>query len=300
MSVRPRVWCGQRTHNSGTRVPVAIMNQSCDPVTLPTGRHYGTQTHTRTVGRFTLTRTRYAPGFATPWHAHEAAAFCLVIRGDYVERFRRQDVEGRAATVVFRPPRLEHVDVIGRMGASCFIVEPSLDWYAATDVSRVVSLSRAHANRGTAEWYMRRAMSECDSNDPLSPIALEGLILCVMATLTRATLPSTPPRQWLRSVRDRLDAGFAERTTLAELASSVGVHPVHLAATFRRTFGVTVGEYVRQRRVESARRLLTEGTQRITEIALHLGFANPSHFSRVFSKQTGATPLEYRKLHARG
>jgi AraC family transcriptional regulator len=81
------------------------------------------------------------------------------------------------------------------------------------------------------------------------------------------------------------------------LASDVGVHPVHLAATFRRSFGVTVGEYVRERRVERARRMLAEGKRSITEIAFDLGFANPSHFSRVFSAYTGATPLEYRKLH---
>lgn len=276
------------------------MSQSCDPVILPAGRHYGTQTHTRTVGRFRLTRTRYPPGFTTPWHAHEAAAFCLVIRGDYVERFRQQDVEGQAAAVVFRPPRLEHVDIIGPMGASCFIVEPSLDWCTATDASHVISVKRAQVNRGPAEWYMRRAMREFDSTDSLSPIALEGLMLCVVATMTRAARPSTSPRRWLGIIRERLDTMYADRITLSELATGVGVHPVHLAATFRRTFGVTVGEYVRQRRVECARRLLAQGTRRISEIALDLGFANPSHFSRVFSKHTGATPLEYRKLHAGG
>lgn len=273
------------------------MHQHTEPPALGAGRHFGTPTCTRTVGRFTLTRTRYAPGFATPWHAHEAAAFCLVIRGDYEERFRQQRLDCRESTVVFRPARLEHVDTIGRAGASCFIVEPGLDWWAASDLSHVVPADQAHVGRGAAEWYMRRAMSEFGSSDPSSAIVLDGLMLCVMAMLTRARVPSGPMPHWLRIVRERLDSTYRERITLSDLASDVGVHPVHLAATFRRRFGVTVGEYVRERRVERARRMLAEGKRSITEIAFDLGFANPSHFSRVFSAYTGATPLEYRKLH---
>lgn len=271
------------------------------PVTLSTGKHYGVETTTRRVAGFAMTRTRYAPGFSTPWHTHEAAAFCLVTRGHYIERFRRDDVVSRETMVLFRPPLLEHLDVIGAAGASCFIIEPALDWYRANGVEHLLATTRPHVARGAgaAEWYMRRAMREFADSDRASTLALEGVLLCVIAALQRAAVPlSSDVPLWLRRVRDALDSGFAEKHSLAGLAQDAGVHPVHLATTFRRAFGVTIGEYVRQRRIATACRLLIDSDRTIGAIGLDLGFATPSHFSRVFVRHTGVSPREYRALRS--
>ena len=266
---------------------------------LATGTHYGVAKQTRSLGGFTLTRTRYAPGFSTPWHAHEAAAFCLVMRGHYLERFRRDDVMTRETTVLFRPPQLEHIDLIGAAGASCFIIEPVLDWYRGAGVGQLLAASRPRVLDAPADWYMRRALREFAACDETSGLALEGLLLCLAATLQRGTNSSrgAAPR-WLRRVREALDHGFAEKQTLAELAHDVGVHPVHLATTFRRAFGVTIGDYVRRRRVEAAKQLLVDSDRTIGAIGLDLGFATPSHFSRIFARHIGMSPREYRRQHA--
>ena len=268
------------------------------PLTLAAGTHYGVATTTRAVGGFTLTRTRYAPGFSTPWHVHEAAAFCLVTRGDYVERFRRDDIVGRETTVVFRPPRLEHLDMIGTTGASCFIIEPSLDWYRAAGIEHLLATTRPRVTRGPAEWYMRRAMQEFTCSDAASQLALEGLLLCIAATMQRVPAASGAAPRWLQHVRDALEGAFTESHSLTALAEAAGVHPVHLATTFRRVYGVTIGEYLRRRRVAAARQLLVESDRTIGAIGLDLGFANPAHFSRIFARHTGMSPREYRRQHA--
>ena len=100
---------------------------------------------------------------------------------------------------------------------------------------------------------------------------------------------------WLGDARDRLHADVAARPSLAELAAGVGVHPVTLARAFRRTFGCTIGEYLRRLRIERAAEQLATGTQPLAEIALAAGFADQSHFSNVFRRRVGMSPSAYRR-----
>ena len=132
--------------------------------------------------------------------------------------------------------------------------------------------------------------------DALSPLAVEGLtleILAAAARLDRDAGRALPP--WLRQARELLDDRFAEPLSLGEVAAAVGVHPVHLAACFRRHFRASVGEYLRQRRVEAAARLLTATDTPLAEVALAVGFADQSHFTRTFRRHTGRTPSRYRR-----
>src|SRR5262249_39702212 len=130
--------------------------------------------------------------------------------------------------------------------------------------------------------------------DAVSPLAIEGLVLEILAELVRL---AAPPRlsPWLGRARDLLHDRFQENLGLAEIADAVGVHPVYLASTFRRHFGQTIGDYHRQLRVEFACNQLATGRAPLAEIALAAGFADQSHFARVFKRYLGMTPGTYRK-----
>jgi AraC family transcriptional regulator len=104
---------------------------------------------------------------------------------------------------------------------------------------------------------------------------------------------------WLVQARAFIDAHFAERLALATLAAAVGVHPVHLARTFRRVYRTTIGAYVREARVDFARRRLVATTAPIAAIAAEAGFCDQSHFCRQFKRQIGMSPAEYRAAAAR-
>jgi AraC-like DNA-binding protein len=69
---------------------------------------------------------------------------------------------------------------------------------------------------------------------------------------------------------------------------------VFLARAFRKHHGCTVGEYVRQLRVERAMERLARSDDSLAAIALDVGFADFSHFARVFKRQTGTTPGRFR------
>lgn len=99
----------------------------------------------------------------------------------------------------------------------------------------------------------------------------------------------------LRLVYDYIEAHLDERMTIEELAGVVGMGSYRFARAFRRAVGIPPHRYVLERRIERAKRLLTETDLPITEIALMAGFASHSHLSTAFRQAVGASPKGFRK-----
>ncbi len=91
-----------------------------------------------------------------------------------------------------------------------------------------------------------------------------------------------------------LDESPAERLSLAELAALVHLTPRQLIYRFQSETGEPIAQWVRRRRIASARRLLSQGWS-VSSVAEQLGFANPYHFSRTFKAVTGIAPSTMRE-----
>ena len=72
--------------------------------------------------------------------------------------------------------------------------------------------------------------------------------------------------------------------------------PLTLARHFRRHYRSTIGEYLRQRRVDAAMEMLVEKEIPLTEVALEFGFSSHGHLCTVFKRLTGMTPSEFREI----
>ncbi len=86
-----------------------------------------------------------------------------------------------------------------------------------------------------------------------------------------------------------------ERLTLAAIAQEAGVHPVHVARSFRRFTGCTFSDYVGQTRLRRAFDLLVTSRHSIVDVAYECGFADHAHLCRTFKRTTGLTPTEFRQ-----
>ena len=82
---------------------------------------------------------------------------------------------------------------------------------------------------------------------------------------------------------------------IADVAAAVHLTPSHAMTVFRRTVGVTLGQYVTMCRVAEAQRLLLTTSLRVTEIAEEAGFGSLSSFYEHVSAACGMTPREYRR-----
>lgn len=82
--------------------------------------------------------------------------------------------------------------------------------------------------------------------------------------------------------------------SMHEAATSVGAEPSTFSRSFRALTGMTFSEYQRAVRISRARSLLADTRLPVTEVCFEAGFANLSNFNRIFLRETGMTPRQYR------
>lgn len=90
---------------------------------------------------------------------------------------------------------------------------------------------------------------------------------------------------------------YKSALSLDDIARRVGLSKYYFSREFRRVTGYPFVSYVNIVRCEEAKRLLSQTTLRIGEIALACGFENQSYFTRTFRACTGRRPLDYRETH---
>ena len=247
----------------------------------------------REVNGLVLTETEYPAGMVLPRHAHEQAYLTLVLEGEYVEAYGPQEEVCSVGMVRFLPAGHSHGDRYPN-GARCLHVG-----IPAAVLARIQQHEMAFnvpgEVRGPALAYLSHKLyTEFRDGDDLAPLAIEGVIFEMLAESARARRPLREVPRWLKAARDILHVSFAEKVTLPRVAAQVGVHPVHLCREFRRHFRCTMGDYIRQLRVEHACKALERGEASLPEIAVACGFSDQSHFSTAFKRITGTTPAKFR------
>ena len=100
-------------------------------------------------------------------------------------------------------------------------------------------------------------------------------------------------------VRDTITlitADLASDLNLKTIAKTLNVNPSYLSSLFKKEVGVTLTEYVTSKRIEHAVFLLNSTSMQISTIALYCGITDVQYFSKIFKKQIGKSPSEYRKM----
>jgi AraC family transcriptional regulator len=246
----------------------------------------------REAGGFQLSERIHQPAWSWSRHAHERPSISLILAGECVEQLGRFGYRCTPATM--------HVLPAGELHGFRF-VEPLRCLTIEVEQSRAESvrdasmiLERPRQFRDTRFISMARQLTgEMRTRDEASELAIESLVLALLAHGERANAQAKAPR-WLAAVRDALHAQFRETVTLTALARIAGIHPSYLARAFRRQYGCTVGEYVRRMRLDFAAAALLESDKTVSDVAAEAGFFDQSHFAHLFRRHTGLTPSAFR------
>lgn len=91
-----------------------------------------------------------------------------------------------------------------------------------------------------------------------------------------------------------IDSDISAELSLSTLAEKQSISSGYLATVFKNETGKTVSEYIRERRISYALHLLNTTNLQIQTIAMHCGIMDVQYFSKIFKKQVGKTPKEYR------
>jgi AraC family transcriptional regulator len=242
----------------------------------------------------------YPPRLRQARHTHKLASFSYVLAGNYAESLDRRTHRRESSTVVFHPPAESHA-VEFESNVRILGVEFSFEKLAYISRQSVIFESSASCRTEKTNWLGERIYREFQCMDAFSMLAIEGLILELLAEASRASIGANEKScpKWLKDARDFLHENFTESFTLEDIARVADVHPVHLSRVFREKFGCTIGEYVRRLRVEFASRQVLSTENSLGEIAHAAGFSDQSHFNKTFKTAFGLTPAEYRKTFRR-
>jgi len=93
---------------------------------------------------------------------------------------------------------------------------------------------------------------------------------------------------------ERINGDLSREITLREVAKEVNLSQGYLSQCFRDIVGISFNDYVRQARIDWAKRLLAETDKPIYWIATQTGYPNEKYFSRVFKEKTGMLPSAFR------
>ena len=185
-----------------------------------------------------------------------------------------------------------------------FAILPSLAGYAPT-------LSHMRSPHGIVDPVLAHFAAALAAATPesgeVNQLLVERVMLAVRAYLAdKYGLTASPPRNGrgltvaqLQAAKQLLTAKIDENIPVADVAMACGLSRQYFTKAFKAATGVTPHHWLQQYRVEMAMQLLGSTTLPIAEIAIECGFADQSHFTRVFSRFAGSSPRTWRKQGTR-
>ena len=250
----------------------------------------GTTIHEKHLQHFRITETTYAAHSVLPEHVHQTAYLSFLLAGGYRETQGTCDACCTAGTVIWHPPYDTHSDCFGPAGGHMLNLEVSSQWLAETSqefktCGEIRAFQRGLPYSLGLRLY-RAIQTTCSDVDD---VALE-----LAAFFFSEGVVDCRPPAWFQQSLELVADTYTQPQSLACVACAVGVHPVHVARSFRRFLGCTFGDHVAKLRVAKAFELLAKSNCSIVDVAHACGFADHAHLCRAFKTCTGFTPSAFR------
>ena len=249
-------------------------------------------------------KARFVRHAYTP-HVHDTFAIGVIVAGAEVFHYRgTRHIAPSGSLVAVNPDELHDG-------------EPSPDGYAYRMLYPSVALMQAIADEVTdrpaafpafdqpvlqdGEVAARLSAAHSLMEGRADRLAVDEAFTAALSLMVRRHSRSVPGGRRLgrepapiRRARRLVDASYMQDLTLDQLADVAGLSRFYFLRAFRREVGVTPHAYLTGRRIAAAKVLL-DGDQPLSEVALACGFCDQSHFTRAFKGTTGVTPGQYRR-----
>lgn len=263
-------------------------------LTLGHNEFYGLAQFRRELGSFSLSHSiADRPAQAVERHAHVDAHFVLVTDGEYRSSARGSATAARP--LVYNPPGTTHRDHFRNGIGSFFTVSIAPDRLEELEALRRLKYA-SFVDNAVSRSTAHRLLLACLYREP--DVSIEALCYELLETTVEAASqlgrqPFAPP--WLRRAFDLVEDEYSRNLSVRQVASEVGVHPVHLARVFRRHLGCSPGDLLKLRRLEKAAGLIGGSEMSLAQVAVVCGFNDQSHMTNTFRELYGTSPGKYRR-----
>jgi AraC family transcriptional regulator len=228
------------------------------------------------------------------WHYHRNPHFSFILEGGNVEHRKRAVSHSLPGHLLFYQSGELHQNVNVVYPSKNFNVEMSEAFFSRYNVSDADIDAKA-VTGPRAKFTMLRLYKAALDKGKNADLEIHSLLLGFLFEGDEGRGFTAVP-SWVGRVAEVINDRWDENLSLLELSREAGVHPTTISKRFPKYFSCTLGEYVRRLRVEKALAMIRRSDRSLTEVAHRCGFADQSHFTRVFKEMTGLLPKSYRKI----
>jgi len=241
------------------------------------------------------------------FHQHTRDEFMLIERGSSTIIVEHRVVRIKAPFAVFYPHDLPHQQLNDKSaGYSRYLVN-----YPRTTMERILPAQRiprdffvlplTEADMALLLRYMKLLLeTEPEETCQLRRTHLTAILLTELAPMLRTGAPQVLHHNGEAVVNEicmYISQHYSEPLRLDALAGRFFISRSKLIRIFPAVLGMTVGDYITGVRITNAKFLLKNGTS-VQETASACGFSDAGYFIKVFRRETGMTPAEYKKQPA--
>ena len=163
-------------------------------------------------------------------------------------------------------------------------------------------------SEGTAQERLQSLLAEMlaehsraeREQQPLNELKISGYlyqILFTMANSPNTYVPHTYTDERITRIIQYINENYNRITDIGQIAEHFFISKYHLCRFFRKNLGIPLMAYLNTIKVNQACKMMKAGCSNMTRIALECGFNSSSYFCKVFKKERGISPTEYRKKH---
>lgn len=224
------------------------------------------------------------------FHAHSNGYLSILLSGAYSEITTDSQKIISPSTILYRPAHYQHQNQFLSDTTKCLNIEFDQEWFHKHGV-RSEKVNPQTRNIQQYPFVMRLLV---DFLQHQKIDFFEELLLQLITCEEDATSHRRQP--WLGKLLRVLDNEVEQNHSLAALSELVFVHPNYMSRVFKDYFGVTIGQYQMERKIERATQKLFTERDSIAQIASDCGFFDESHFIRTFKSYHDITPHQFRLL----
>lgn len=263
------------------------------------------------------TESFYFPDMLADRYRHALAYFRQIVGDEREFVMRAGDLDNHvphgALDVIHAPPAFKSLLEAGRWESAAEKLDSvfaeldakwSDSWEHCLEAGYIIAASfahYAHRNGNTLEALVGSDMELLHNGEIFSSIA--KLRNWTFGTLAKLKEGSSNEVKDIRSVYVRKIQRFVEANlhldvSLRALADHVNLHPTHLSKLYKIETGEGVSDFVFRLRMETACHKLKTTDKKVYEISTEIGYLDPAYFIKVFKRQFGMTPQEYRETYS--
>ncbi len=261
---------------------------------LKRGEFFGSHYQKLNFDAFTITDTEYTHD-KVDWHFHENPYFTYLLQGKLYEANKKEEYYLEPGSLLFHNWQDSHHNIKPKDFTRGFHIEFNLDWFTKHNVSIMDFEGSLNLKNPIIKSLMNKVFLETKVNDNLSQLSIELLMVDIFNKIkTQESDKYLKKPEWVKKLQEILQ-DTETNFKLTELSKALDIHSVHLSREFHKYFGTTLGQYIRQLKLNKAITLISSNQFSMTEICYKCGFYDQSHFISNFKKIYKVSPTGFNK-----